>query len=468
MRRHFNLACIVLLALFASNTIYAQNKRTIHVATAGTLPELISVDEKYQIEELTITGELNGTDFRLLRDMAGRSIEANTTNGKLKVLDLSGVKIVSGGQRYVDVGNVKFSVERDDVMPEYVFNKCSLTNLILPNTITAIGSEALEDCISLTSIDIPSGVVNLGSECFKGCISLSSIIIPEGVTNIGKRDFNGCTSLKTLTIPSTVITFGTDILLGCNLCSLIWNVKGNDQNLEELVKQASMTINTNSLLYLNSSSVPPKDMKNIVINGEASSITLSDDGDSFFCPIAFTAKKIYYTHHFGMETGGNGKGWETITLPFDVQKITHSSNGEIVPFASYDAKSNQKPFWLYEYSGSNFQKASSIRANKAYMIAMPNQTSYKKEYNLSGDVTFSAENVRIPITPEASGAFVPTFSKIEKSNSIKVLNVVNKYVNDTGGYDAGSRFLSNLRDVRPFECFFKGSSSTRIIEDLIK
>ena len=461
MRRHFNLACIVLLALFASNTIYAQNKRTIHVATAGTLPELISVDEKYQIEELTITGELNGTDFRLLRDMAGRSIEANTTNGKLKVLDLSGVKIVSGGQRYVDVGNVKFSVERDDVMPEYVFNKCSLTNLILPNTITAIGSEALEDCISLTSIDIPSGVVNLGSECFKGCISLSSIIIPEGVTNIGKRDFNGCTSLKTLTIPSTVVTFGTDILLGCNLCSLIWNVKGNDQNLEELVKQASMTINTNSLLYLNSSSVPPKDMKNIVINGEASSITLSDDGDSFFCPIAFTAKKISYTHHFGMETGGNGKGWETIVLPFNVQKISHSTRGEIIPFASYNGGANQKPFWLASMMSGGFRSSSKIEANTPYIIAMPNSNKYQNEYNLAGDLTFSAENVSIPATPTFSGTFMPTYSTVTKSSNVLALNVVNKYVSNSGGYDAGSRFISNLRDVRPFEVYISQGSSTR-------
>ena len=48
-------------------------KRTIHVATAGTLPNLISANEKYQIEELTLTGELNGTDFKLIRDMAGVS-----------------------------------------------------------------------------------------------------------------------------------------------------------------------------------------------------------------------------------------------------------------------------------------------------------------------------------------------------------------------------------------------------------
>jgi len=40
-------------------------------------------------------------------------------------------------------------------------------------------------------------------------------------------------------------------------------------------------------------------------------------------------------------------------------------------------------------------------------------------------------------------------------------------VNETGGFDAGSRFISNLRDVRPFECYLKGSGSTRSVDDMI-
>ena len=43
--------------VFSDGTTEIQTKRTIHVATAGTLPQLISA-EKYYIEELTLTGEL--------------------------------------------------------------------------------------------------------------------------------------------------------------------------------------------------------------------------------------------------------------------------------------------------------------------------------------------------------------------------------------------------------------------------
>ena len=115
-----------------------------------------------------------------------------------------------------------------------------------------------------------------------------------------------------------------------------------------------------------------------------------------------------------METGGNGKGWETIALPFDVQKISHSSRGEIVPFPAYSSSSNQKPFWLANFSGSGFRRTAAVLANEPYIIAMPNSTKYQNEYNLAGDVMFSAENVQVPKTPTFSGTFVPAFSTVKR------------------------------------------------------
>ncbi len=63
-------------------------ERTIHVATAGTLPNLISEDEKYQIEELTLTGELNGTDFKFIREMAGDIVSLDHLDGYVNVVDI--------------------------------------------------------------------------------------------------------------------------------------------------------------------------------------------------------------------------------------------------------------------------------------------------------------------------------------------------------------------------------------------
>lgn len=73
---------------------------TIKLDKAGSLPDKISDDEKYKITNLKIVGEINGTDWILIRDMAGRDRVGNATKGMLSFLDLSETKIVKGGGCY--------------------------------------------------------------------------------------------------------------------------------------------------------------------------------------------------------------------------------------------------------------------------------------------------------------------------------------------------------------------------------
>ena len=297
----------------------------------------------------------------------------------------------------------------------------------------------------------------------------------DGVTYLGSSSDKTVqvksvdTSLPTVEIPASVSYEGAHYQVsgidehafdGSTMAALVWNV---DVSLpSNAFKNAS--IGSNFLLYVKSESYAPSSVKNVVVNGTAQSIVLSDDGGLFCCPQSFMAEKISYTHNYSMETGGDGKGWETIALPFNVQKISHSTRGEIVPFASYNGGSNQKPFWLASMSSSGFSRSSSIQANQPYIIAMPNSNKYQNDYNLAGDVTFSAENVSVPATPTFSGTFLPAYSTVAKSASVYALNVKNRYVSYSGNYDAGSRFISSLRDVRPFEAYISESSTRGIIE----
>ena len=50
--------------------LQAQTARTIAVEQAGTLASFIEAGQKYQIDQLTISGKLNGTDLKFLREMA--------------------------------------------------------------------------------------------------------------------------------------------------------------------------------------------------------------------------------------------------------------------------------------------------------------------------------------------------------------------------------------------------------------
>ncbi len=85
------------------------------------------------------------------------------------------------------------------------FYQCtSITDVILPNTITSLGYAAFYRCLNLTSIHIPNTVTTIEGSTFYLCSNLTSITIPNTVTIIGNSAFYGCTGITSLTIPSSV------------------------------------------------------------------------------------------------------------------------------------------------------------------------------------------------------------------------------------------------------------------------
>jgi hypothetical protein len=167
-----------------------------------------------------------------------------------------------------------------------------------------------------------------------------------------------------------------------------------------------------------------------------------------------------------MMTGiGESRGWETIALPFDVQKIEHASKGTIVPFAQWRSGDTTKPFWLYELKSNGFVEASSIKANTPYIISMPNNPQYADQYQLVGNVTFSAENTTVKVSDNLQQpkyndrTFVPSFQVQPSSLGYYALNVTNDYFTNNSGMTDGSRFVLNMRRILPFEAYMTTSSS---------
>ena len=88
------------LSLYAADNNLITKQITIQLEKAGTLPDGIGSSRKYTITNLKIIGEINGTDLKMIREMAGSDYRGNSTDGKLSVLDLSEAKIVEGGNYY--------------------------------------------------------------------------------------------------------------------------------------------------------------------------------------------------------------------------------------------------------------------------------------------------------------------------------------------------------------------------------
>ena len=246
------------------------------------------------------------------------------------------------------------------------------------------------------------------------------------------------------------------------IAAIVW--EGTDALTAE---QMQGITNPNLLVYVTEASKAPAGVQNVIVNGTAAQIVLTDasGNNNFFCPEPFTAQSISYTRNFSQTTEiGVSRGWETIALPFNVQSISHGSHGALVPFGGGNGG---YPFWLHQLQDNGLTPVTAMEANTPYLICMPNNTVYPSAYNQAGSVTFASSNVTVPRTEprEAFGANVilmPAFQNQAAGPDIFTLNV--GAARDS--YAEGSVFISNYSDVRPFQAYVHHSNQARGTDDI--
>ena len=300
----------------------------------------------------------------------------------------------------------------------------------------------LRSLTDLQQLDLSEAILDEGKlpeEAFAGMRGLVAFASPREIGNVGEHLFRACSSLA----------------------AIQWKAS------RALPTTAMQDVsNPNLLVYVNSKGFAPSNFRNIVANGTAEEIVLSDvylgSNANFFCPETFHATKISYVHSYEMTTERLvAKGWETLALPFNVQTVTHKDKGTIAPFADGSASEETCRFWLYALNeGSGFQRAAQIEAFKPYIISMPNSQEYAQRYNLGGVVTFSAANVDVAATPVSDMTvqgnkltLTPVFCGLEQEDRLFALNVKNSNTPYYGVLQEGSTFIAGLRSIRPFEAY---------------
>lgn len=89
-------------------------------------------------------------------------------------------------------------------------------NVLLPSSVTEIGSQAFQDNTTLKSVTIPYNVTKIDYRAFSGCSNLERVDIPDSVTAVGPGAFYACTNLQDFTIGEGVSSWGSGVLAGCS------------------------------------------------------------------------------------------------------------------------------------------------------------------------------------------------------------------------------------------------------------
>ena len=91
-----------------------------------------------------------------------------------------------------------------------------VTDLVLPNSVTSLGTGIFYGYKDLTRIVVHGGITTIGEHVFSGCASSADVVLLDGVTTIGYNAFYSCKFIKSIVIPTSVTTIGNYAFASCS------------------------------------------------------------------------------------------------------------------------------------------------------------------------------------------------------------------------------------------------------------
>ena len=192
------LSMLVLLICTNLATMFAQNT-TLEVDNQypGWLSSKIPFKDQASVQNLTVTGYINGTDVKFIKELIN--------NRQLLHLDLSDANIVAGGEAYY-VPNQKYSykIKEDNTIGSYMFTndnyKRRLTYLSLPKSVTKI---ELDNRIGYCNDNLDTLVIGGDLKMLRYmdvCQTKKYLMIREGVDSLNATHIQA----KSVHLPTTI------------------------------------------------------------------------------------------------------------------------------------------------------------------------------------------------------------------------------------------------------------------------
>ena len=120
---------------------------------------------------------------------------------------------------------------------EAFFDCENLEKIILPSSLSKIGSNAFTYCEKLKEIDLSNTKIEvIRNETFVHCINLSKIFFPDTLKRIDNFVFYNCKNLKEITIPNNFKDFYLNLFMENGIKKVYYN------NLDEYTKKIFETL----------------------------------------------------------------------------------------------------------------------------------------------------------------------------------------------------------------------------------
>lgn len=185
-----NLLMSILLMFIGLSAYAQQTSLTVDNQTPGWLSSKIEYADQQTLENLKVTGYINGTDINFIRDL--------NINGELTCLDLSEAHIVAGGEPY---RGTTYYTENDKITSLLFDDFNHLKKIVLPlSTINIAGSVFSSN--EVDTVIVNGTFTDLNLQYF---YHVKNIYISEGFTSITANvSINRGFNVESIMLPNTL------------------------------------------------------------------------------------------------------------------------------------------------------------------------------------------------------------------------------------------------------------------------
>lgn len=265
--RFITLFVLVLVYCYSFATSY-----TVQMKTSGKLIDEIGIGNIGNVTELTIIGDLNGSDIFFIQKLVN-----------LLTLDLRNANIVDGG----DTADNNYKSSKDEIGVKFFINK-KLESLYLPKSVRIINKYAYRECKNLKTLYIPSSVTEMwpylptrlesiiiddeeafckikrnyfgttitppptpSYRLYKNGSEIKDFKIPDGISEIYDLRFCGCSGIRSLTLPQSITKIGEYAFRRCTNIKKVYSLNTTPPVIVEIFGHTAFEdIEDNATLYV--------------------------------------------------------------------------------------------------------------------------------------------------------------------------------------------------------------------------